>query len=137
MMDYNMLYVLGIVFGVCVLTYVISVLRKKEIITQTDLSFVQQLFSLSVAIIDELNLKNEDKILQISNVVLSALEYATSISSGAENITEKALEKCYELCEQFEIELTASRKLILQQLVTIGLQNRYIENSKGRYRLAE
>ena len=133
-MDYTMLYVLGIVFGVCALTYLVSYLRKNQIISTEDLSFVQQLFSLSVAIIDELDLKHEKKILQISNVVITALEYATSISSTDEEIIAKAIEKCHELCKDLGIELTEGRKLILEQLVTIGLGNRYTKGVE-RYSL--
>lgn len=136
-MDYGMLYALIIVFAVCVLTYFVSKLRKNNIVSSEDLLFVQNLFSLTIAVIDELNIKNEEKILQISNVVVLALEYATSVALGSEDVTKLALEKCYQLCEQMGIELSESRKLILSQLVNMGLMSRYQEVQRGYYVLAK
>lgn len=135
-MDNSMLWILGVIFFVCILTYFVSNLRKKDILTTEDLLFVQHLFSLTVAVIDELNIKNEKKVLQISNVVLSALEYATKVSKGDDNVVELALQKCYELCGEMDIELTESRKLIIMQFINLGLMNRYT-NSNGRYLLNE
>lgn len=130
-MDMTMIYCLIMVVGVVLLTYIVSKLRKSNVISTEDLNFVQHLFNISMLLIDELNLKNEDKILQISNVVLIALEYATAIASGTENVSEIAIKKCYDLCKELGIELTDNRKLILNQLIQLGLSNRYVTSDYG------
>lgn len=124
-MDITMIYALIIVLGIIGLTFIINKLRKNNIISSEDLSIVQKLFSLSISIVDELDLKNEDKILQISNIVLCAIDYSNNIFLEPEQVAENALKKCYELCEELNIELTENRKLILAQLINVGLSNKY------------
>lgn len=124
-MDLNILYAFVVVAVLIGLTLGVNRLKKDNVISGEDLLAVQQIFSLSVSIINELNLKNEDKILLISNVVLSALEYSSSVYIDPDKVAENALAKCYELCDELKIELTESRKLIIMQLINVSLSNKY------------
>lgn len=124
-MDLTMIYILIIVSSVVILTFVVNKLRTKNIISNEDLLIVSQIFSLSLSLIDELNLKNESKILQISNIVLGALDYANNLFISPEMVAEKALEKCYELCKELNITVTESRRLIIIQLINIALSNKH------------
>ena len=126
-------YTLLIVVAVLVIAIGVMFLVKKNYINTKDLETIKNVFGLSTAIIDELNLKAEDKIMQISQIVLSSLDFAIVISNNDEEIKEAALRQALQLCSDFNIEVNDSRKLIIEQLISIGIANIYkfdVEKSK-------
>lgn len=123
-MDYTAIYSIIIVAGVLGLTALITYLRKNNYVTKEDLQVVEQIFNLTTSIVDELNLKNEKNIMQISSVVVSALNYAIKISDINTDIVSIATEEAYLLCSELSIELTSNRKNIIDQLIKLGLQKR-------------
>lgn len=123
-MDYTAIYSIIIVAGVLGLTALITYLRKNNYVTKEDLQVVEQIFNLTTSIVDELNLKNEKNIMQISSVVVSALNYAIKISDINTDIVSTATEEAYLLCGELSIELTSNRKNIIDQLIKLGLQKR-------------
>ena len=72
-MDYSLLYGIIIAGLMGVISYLIT---KKITVNKNELQIVQQIFKLSTNIIDELNLKHEDKILQISQIIDSGINFA-------------------------------------------------------------
>lgn len=113
---------MDLIYGVIIaaLMAVISYLLTKKItINKNELAIVQQIFNLSANIVDELNLKNEDKILQISQIIDSGITFAIVLDDG----NQKEMVKRYtvEQCELFDIELTPQREEIINSLIDIGL----------------
>lgn len=115
-MDYSLIYGIIIAGLMGVISYLLT---KKITINKNELAIVQQIFNLSASLIDELNLKNEDKILQISQIVDSGITFAIVLTD--ENQKEIVKKYTYEQCELFGIELTENRKQIIEQLTDIGL----------------
>ena len=115
-MDLSLLYGIIIAGLMAVVSYLLT---KKITINKNELAIVQQIFNLSASLIDELNLKNEDKILQISQIIDSGITFAVVLTD--ENQKEMVKKYTYEQCELFGIELTENRKQIIEQLTDIGL----------------
>lgn len=136
MVDYTMVYILTVIVAVIGATFVVRYLRVKQIVSSEDLKVVGQIFNLTTAIISELNLKNEEKIMQISQIVLTSLDYAVKISdtSDTDEILKHAQDETYTLCSDLGIELTESRKVIISQLLQLGLVNNYTKVSKSYIR---
>ena len=88
---------------------------KKE-----DLETVKTLFSLSVAVIDELNLKSEDKILEIATIVNSSIDYAIVFSGDNVELEDVAFEYCVKVCKQLNINIDGNRTVILKELIGIA-----------------
>ena len=115
-MDYSLLYGIIIAALMAVISYLLT---KKITISKNELQIVQQIFKLSTGIIDELNLKNEDKILQISQIIDSGITFAIVLDD--ENQKEMVKRYTFEQCKLFGIELTEQRINIIEQLIDIGL----------------
>lgn len=115
-MDYSLLYAIIIAGLMGVISYLIT---KKITVNKNELQIVQQIFKLSTGIIDELNLKHEDKILQISQIIDSGITFAIVLDDT--NQKEIVKKYTYEQCKLFGIELTEKRKEIIEQLIDIGL----------------
>ena len=88
---------------------------KKE-----DLETVKTLFNLSVAVIDELNLKGEDKILEIATIVNSSIDYAIVFSEDNVELEDVAFEYCVKVCKQLNINIDGNRTVILKELIGIA-----------------
>lgn len=130
----DFIYALLIVVAVLAIAVGVMYLVKKNYINTKDLETIKSIFGLSTAIIDELNLKAEDKIMQISQIVLSSLDFAIVISNNNEEIKDAALRQALQLCTDFKIEMTDSRKLIIEQLISIGIENIYkFDEEKSKY----
>lgn len=115
-MDLSLLYGIIIAALMAVVSYLLT---KKITINKNELAIVQQIFNLSTNIIDELNLKSEDKILQISQIIDSGITFAIVLSD--ENQKEIVKKYTFEQCELFGVELTENRKQLIDQLIDIGL----------------
>ena len=130
----DFVYALLIVVAVLAVAAGVAYLVKKNYINAKDLETIKSIFGLSTAIIDELNLKAEDKIMQISQIVLSSLDFAIVISNNDEEIKDAALRQALQLCADFKIEVTDSRKQIIEQLISIGIENIYkFDEDKSKY----
>lgn len=115
-MDYSLLYGIVIAGLMAVISYLLT---KKITISKNELQIVQQIFKLSTEIIDQLNLKNEDKILQISQIIDSGITFAIVLDDT--NQKEIVKKYTFEQCKLFGIELTEQRINIIEQLIDIGL----------------
>ena len=85
-----------------------------------DLETVKTLFNLSVAVIDELNLKSEDKILEIATIVNSSIDYAIVFSGDNVELEDVAFEYCVNVCKQLNINIDGNRTVILKELIGIA-----------------
>lgn len=126
-MNTSIFYVIlavGIAFGI---TWLVSYLRRKDLLKQEDLLFAAKVLDLSVKIISELELQREEEIKRISLVVQDSLEYAISIFNSEIDVIENAYEYALDLCLALDIELTDNRKEIIRELITITFNNHYID----------
>ena len=126
-MDTTILYIIlavGIAFGVA---YLVSYLRRKNLLKQEDLKFATKALNLTMTMVDELNLKHETEVKQISQIVIDSLEFGVSLYNTEEDVKENALEYAYELCNSFNIELTDNRKEIIKELIEITFNEKYID----------
>ncbi|NMA70021.1 MAG: hypothetical protein GX958_11485 [Desulfitobacterium sp.] len=126
-MDATILYVLLSVGIAFVVAYLVSYLRRKELLKQEDLMFAIQALDLSLKIVSEMRLDKEDKIKQISQIVIDSLEFGISLYNTEEDVKANALEYAYELCNTFDIELTDNRKEIIKELIEITFNEKYID----------
>lgn len=126
-MDTTILYVIlavGITFGVA---YLVSYLRRKNLLKQEDLMFAIKALDLSLKVVSEMRLDKESEIKFISQAVIDSLEFGISLYDTEEDVKENALEYAYELCNSFNIELTENRKDIIKELIEITFNEKYID----------
>lgn len=117
-MDLNLLWALLIVVGVNVLVYFVV---KKMTISKQQISTIKELFGLSIAVIDELNLKQEEEIMRISNICYNALDLAYVISDNRNDIIENAYNYAINTMEKLNLETNENRQRIVRTLIEIGV----------------
>lgn len=127
MVDYTVFYVLGAIILSLGLVFGVSYLRTKKIVNTDDLKIVSNLLSLSTIIIQEMGLVHEPEIVKISNIIVLSLENTIGIVKlkDKEKIIEQSKIFTYQLCEKNNIELTDSRKEIINQLIQMVLNTKY------------
>lgn len=116
-MDIEIIYTLLVVAVALVGAYLLTKYTK---IKKDDLETVKALFNLSVAVIDELNLKSEDKILEIATIVNSSIDYAIVFSEDNVELEDVAFEYCVNVCKQLNINIEGNRTTILKELIGIA-----------------
>ena len=116
-MDMDVMYTLLVVAVALAGAYLLTKYTK---IKKDDLETVKALFNLSVAVIDELNLKNEDKILEIATIVNSSIDYAIVFSGDNVELEDVAFEYCVNVCKQLNINIDENRTTILKELIGIA-----------------
>ena len=116
-MDMDVMYTLLVVAVALAGAYLLTKYTK---IKKDDLETVKALFNLSVAVIDELNLKNEDKILEIATIVNSSIDYAIVFSEDNVELEDVAFEYCVKVCKQLNINIDGNRTSILKELIGIA-----------------
>lgn len=124
-MDYTVLYMIlaaGVAFGIA---YVVSYLRKKDLVGKENLLFAIKILDLSMKVVNELSLEKEEFIADIAIIVRDSLEYAISLYNDEQRILENAYDYAIDLCLALEIELTDNRKDIIRELVHIAFGNYY------------
>ena len=116
-MDMDVMYTLLVVAVALAGAYLLTKYTKFK---KDDLETVKALFNLSVAVIDELNLKNEDKILEIATIVNSSIDYAIVFSGDNVELEDVAFEYCVNVCKQLNINIDGNRTAILKELIGIA-----------------
>jgi hypothetical protein len=119
-MDYTFLIVLLIVVSLFGLTTLAIYLRKKNVVTAEDLLFSANLLGLSIQIINQLNLQHEDKIREISNIVIDAVDYVVKNMDESNNRVQVAYDYALIMCDNLKITLTDERKVILKELIELS-----------------
>ena len=117
-MDLNLLWALLIVVGVNVLVYFVV---KKMTISKQQISTIKELFGLSIAVIDELNLKQEEDIMRISNICYNALDLAYVLNDNKDDIIENAYNYAINTMEKVGLETNENRQRIVRTLIEIGV----------------
>ncbi len=125
--DLNIVYIIVILIVAVGLIFGANYLRKKGLISESDLEFASKLLGLTVSIVNELNLQNEDKIKNISNFIILGLNEVNSTMAltDKQQIIDNVKNYVYKACEQANIELTDNRKNIINSLVEIAVNNKY------------
>lgn len=116
-MDIDVIYTLLVVTVALAGAYLLTKYTKFK---KDDLETVKTLFNLSVAVIDELNLKGEDKILEIATIVNSSIDYAIVFSEDNVELEDVAFEYCVKVCKQLNINIDENRTVILKELIGIA-----------------
>lgn len=116
-MDIDIIYTLLVVAVTLAGAYLLTKYTK---IKKDDLETVKTLFNLSIAVIDELNLKSEDKILEIATIVNSSIDYAIVFSEDNVELEDVAFEYCVKVCKQLNINIDGNRTSILKELIGIA-----------------
>ena len=116
-MDIDIIYTLLVVAVALAGAYLLTKYTK---IKKDDLETVKTLFNLSIAVIDELNLKSEDKILEIATIVNSSIDYAIVFSEDNVELEDVAFEYCVKVCKQLNINIDENRTSILKELIGIA-----------------
>jgi hypothetical protein len=121
--DMDLLIIIGILLGLGGIIFFTIINKKKNWIDTDDVLFVAKVFNLSMDIIKELNLKEEEKIKLIGDIVSDTLFYAESIMDEIDydEMLDLSIKYALELCEKFDIEITEERIRIITTLFEFGL----------------
>lgn len=133
-MDMNFIYALLFTGGLLILSFALVKLRTKKVITSEELHNIKNLFNISTNIVKELKLAKDERITQISEIVLSSLEFACNVYDEADEqkVIDMALKKSFKTCSEFKIPLNDQRKALIEQLVKLGLENIY-SKANGKF----
>lgn len=104
-------------------------LENKGLLKSQDLLLVMQMYGLGTAIVKELRLQKEAEILKISQIAYNTVEYVYIVSQELEDnklikVTNEYIEKQFIL---LELELTDNRKIIVDELIKIGVDNKLLQ----------
>jgi hypothetical protein len=126
-MDYSILFVLVAVVLSLGLAFGVSYLRRNNYITSEDLKFASEILGLTSAIIMELNLKQETEIKKLTSIITNSLSYSIALyGENGENVIEESIKYAEELSVDYGIELTENRRMIIEKLVVIAYQNKFM-----------
>jgi len=119
----DLLIIIGILLGLGGIIFFTIINKEKNWIDTDDVLFVAKVFNLSMDIIKELNLKEEEKIKLIGDIVSDTLFYAESIMDEIDydEMLDLSIKYALELCEKFDIEITEERIRIITTLFEFGL----------------
>ena len=122
-MDYNIIYVIGFSALAIGLVFGITYLKKNNQINENTLTIVANILGLSVSVISELNLNNEEKIVAIGSIVVDSVNYARDVLKveNNEDLANIAIDYACKLCEDQGIEINESRINIITNLVKLSV----------------
>ena len=123
-MDYTIFWIIGIIVSVVGLVYLVSYLRKNNYVAREDLVFASEVLSLTLRVIDELDLAKEKEIKKISEIVVNAINFSVGLYDDEVDLVNQSYNFAIDLCEQANIEITENRKEIIRELVIIGIKNK-------------
>lgn len=125
-MDYTMFYILGGVLVAVGLVYLVAFLRKNNYVKKEDLQIVSQILGLNIAILSELKLKNEKEIKLIANTIKNALDQSVKLYDiiDIDEVRKETYEYVIKELESFNIKITDERKLIIEQLINLAIQEK-------------
>jgi len=107
------------------LIFCVNYFRQNNKINDKTLETVATTLNLTVTIIDQLNLKNEDKIINLTNIIIESINYTKDVLNSKNNdeLIFNAIVYAQKLCLDQGIELTDSRKAIIDSLVRLSINN--------------
>ena len=122
---------MDLVVSICfvVVAIVISIFGAKLLakynVQKEELEAVKIMFNLTTQIVDELNLKHEEKILLISNVVDHGITFALLLYNieEKEELKKAAKDYCLKNLEQLNIDVDENRLAIIDGLLEIGIKS--------------
>lgn len=128
----DMDFIWALVTVVCVLVFAVctTIVVRNGMVKASDIKLVQQIFKLTTSLIDEMNLEQEKQIMNISQIVISSIDFAIVISNEDADIKDAAYKQAISICEQFKLDLSDSRKQLIRQLIDIGLDTIYIKDEQ-------
>jgi len=122
-MDMSIIYIIGFIIITIGLVYLINFLQNKKQINANLLDLVTNGLGVGCYIIDELNLKNEEKIVAIGSIVVDSVNYAKDVLKATtnEDLVNIAIAYACKLCEDQGIEINESRTNIITSLVKLSV----------------
>ena len=121
-MDLSMFYSLMIVLAVVGLTLAIRFSRSKGYVDASDITIVMQIFGLSMEFADELNIKNEDKMFNIMNIIYSVLlHFSSTVSADPLTVKEQIKITAKKLIAE-QVGITPTRERIVDSFVELAFQ---------------
>ena len=123
--DYTMIYILSFTILAIFLAFGITYLKKNNKIDNSTLEIVASTLNLSVSIISQLNLQNEEKIILIGNNVIDSINYAKNIlkADTTEDLVNISIAYACKLSEDQGVELNNDRITIIENLVKLSVNN--------------
>ena len=123
--DYTMIYILAFTILAIFLAFGITYLKKNNKIDDSTLEIVASTLNLSVSIISQLNLQNEEKIILIGNNVIDSINYAKNIlkADTTEDLVNISIAYACKLSEDQGVELNNDRITIIENLVKLSVNN--------------
>ena len=122
-MDINTLVIIGITLGVIALAVLVGYLKKKGYMTEGDLLLASRILGISSSILIEMK-PNDKQIIKISEIVKSSIDSILKQYNEFGDIQKLKNEietTIYNLCEVYQIEMTESRKSIINEMVNMIL----------------
>lgn len=131
-MSIDVNFVWALVIVVCVIAFAVcmTMVVRNGLVKTGDLKLIQEIFKLTTGLVDEMNLTQEKQIMNISQIVVSSIDFGIVISNQDSDIKDAAYKQAISICEQFKIEMNDSRQQLVKQLIDIGLNALYVKDEE-------
>ena len=122
----NIFAIIGTI--ICVIFIGFFYFEKYRWILDNNIFFMVKNLKIPFLSIFEMNLKNEDKIKELTQVIIDSLEYSSTYYNNPKDVIREAYYYAIELCKVLEIEVTPGRNKLILECINIAFSNIYIEN---------
>lgn len=98
--------------------------RERYGVSKEDLKMASDILNISIMIIEELDFKKDDDVIEFATIVRTSIEFAATIEEDSDINTIKmvAYNHAIRQLENMNIEITERRKEIISSLVDMSLK---------------
>lgn len=132
-MDYNLLILLGIIIATVGLVFLIKFLKKKDIVDESSIETTSDILKIASLLIEELKIKDEDKIILITTIIVDGLNRSIDIMrmKDIEGIKVYVADYVFAQLLRLNIEVTENRKLLIEMIIKYLIENKYSKQIIG------
>ena len=122
MVDYTVFYVIGIIGGLVGLTLLVRYLKAKNYIDKDDISIIMGIFGLSMEVVNQLNLKKEQELFNIMNIVYVVLVHFSDVVDANPEIVKEEIKLTVRKLVAERYGLNSDRERIIDSIIELSFQ---------------
>lgn len=123
-MDNTIFIFIVVLMASLALPFVVKWAREKYGISEYDLKLASDILNISIMILEEMDFKRDDDVIEFATIVRTSIEFATVIEENSDiaSIKMAAYNHAVKQLEQMNIERTERREKIINSLIQMSLK---------------
>lgn len=122
-MDFSIFIIISLGLVAVAMPFLFKNIRDKYGITESDMALAADMLGISIMIIQELNIKKEDKIVNFAVIVQDSFFYVINTMGDVPNLEEQVYVYTIEQLKKLNIEVNERRREILKALIKYSIQS--------------